>query len=699
MSNNSNFSGDLQVISTIISSGQQRFLAPGLTHYRKSEDGKLLELDIFDVDSEQFITYAVDTDTIQNNNCFESNQIIQILGIDPVVVSSPHSSQKENKNNNASSNNLLSDSIEKLLVSFAIFTSKMEGVKSSTSGNFVNGNIVVYQSVFTKKLLLQQQIQSKDYILETNNNQKAQKNFKARFLRTDLIYPLKLNQISRSYFYLDIHQCLGDVKGKTLFNINENAHKSIEQDLLDKTHIESDCLRYRQINQEHGMQVVNFEGMLSLLDNSRTSVNIPYPKIEVSEPENVKTDVGQTQLTEEERKKAVLSFLFPNREKNLEYERKQAHSKNINKSEDTSNHKQNTITENNTPYVVCQGAKTYTANSRFLFDNNVELNALGKNGEDYEHKDGFPVYENAVVIVDLGSYRTIILKHKKLIQISKMKEILLDLGFDKHDSIGGIKEIMIIDVLAEGGDDNIVIIFCFKSQQDTVYTAKIEFNYQLNEEDYSYIEKSVHYASQDDSQEIVDNTGINAGSPNKYNSQESHNEEEEEKNDKTFQKKLYNDGDSITDIKKIDLEIYFGVNNAHLSNVYFQNLNQVYYLQESQVVLRDIEKHSICLYNPELYNQIQKVKKMVMNSEAHPKQFTESSFGFFRAIMMINKCILYGEIKQYLEHKKDKNVDQIGVIQIVMKAEIVMQTIDFMLDASNSYNRLIKLLDKDGVEF
>jgi hypothetical protein len=73
MSNNSNFSGDLQVISTIISSGQQRFLAPGLTHYRKSEDRKLLELDIFDIDSEQFVTYAVDTDTIENIDCFESN--------------------------------------------------------------------------------------------------------------------------------------------------------------------------------------------------------------------------------------------------------------------------------------------------------------------------------------------------------------------------------------------------------------------------------------------------------------------------------------------------------------------------------------------------------------------------------------------------------------------------------------------------
>jgi len=70
--------------------------------------------------------------------------------------------------------------------------------------------------------------------------------------KDDLIYPLGLYQISQDNFYIDMPQCLPSQR-KMIYNITLDRERNIEKDLLDKTDIESDCLRYRQQNHDFGM--------------------------------------------------------------------------------------------------------------------------------------------------------------------------------------------------------------------------------------------------------------------------------------------------------------------------------------------------------------------------------------------------------------------------------------------------------------
>jgi hypothetical protein len=138
--------------------------------------------------------------------------------------------------------------------------------------------------------------------------------------------------------------------------------------------------------------------------------------------------------------------------------------------------------------VLCQNLNPRGNNSRFLLDNNVDLNSLGKNGIDADCKDGFPVYEKALVVIDLIFYRSFIFKHHKLVKIPRLQEILGDLGYDKNDFAEGVKSLVVLDIYSSKRPDNskedngiekevVNLMFCFDEDHEVIYTAEVLRNF------------------------------------------------------------------------------------------------------------------------------------------------------------------------------------------------------------------------------
>jgi len=77
------------------------------------------------------------------------------------------------------------------------------------------------------------------------------------------------------------------------------------------------------------------------------------------------------------------------------------------------------------------------------------------------------------VIVDLGLYKSIIIRHKKLIKSKSMQSILNDLGYDKNDFLDGLKDLLVVDIIPEKENGSHWIFFSFKSEPSVIHRAQI----------------------------------------------------------------------------------------------------------------------------------------------------------------------------------------------------------------------------------
>jgi len=219
----------------------------------------------------------------------------------------------------------------------------------------------------------------------------------------------------------------------------------------------------------------------------------------------------------------------------------------------------------------------------------------------------------ALVIIDLGKFRSLIFKHDKLRKIPEMRTILGDLGHDKNDYIDGIREMIVLDIISS---DNKVchIVFSFESDTELICTAKLEFNYCSNTEDYSF------------------------NSLKKYKSQElSVDSQADSYNDEEV--KLYNDGSSFSEIKEYDLKEVTGLlNKIYLQNIYFINDLEFYYLGEDKVTLVNLKNKEIVNYKPTMGKFKSTIQKLISNaSKINPDNYDQSKFNFVRSIVSLNK--------------------------------------------------------------
>lgn len=180
------FTENLFTLKPILSSGKQTYILPNLIKFELED--QLMSMSIFNVDEERFERYSFSKATLEHFDKFEPNHIVQILGIDSAESSGVIEAGDGSKHSNV-------DCGDTLLISFAIYTSKLSGKMNHSVPSLVYGDILVYQVPFKKHHILVSEIKAektKDSKV-TQKMMKASKMFPAVYGKNDRIYPLNIH--------------------------------------------------------------------------------------------------------------------------------------------------------------------------------------------------------------------------------------------------------------------------------------------------------------------------------------------------------------------------------------------------------------------------------------------------------------------------------------------------------------------------
>lgn len=212
----------------------------------------------------------------------------------------------------------------------------------------------------------------------------------------------------------------------------------------------------------------------------------------------------------------------------------------------------------------------------------VTYNALGEGFEDHEIRRGYSPYEEGLCIIDLLRYEAYYLKEKKNIKILK---IWRSGKFEKNEAFLEVEK----DEKPRPGKDNQIlkVIFFKTGEEYFLYEGTLKKNLKVNNESFEVESRSEmeEGGSEDKDDDLSDGKGSNF-KLKKY-------ESEPVLNGNSLD---YNDGDFITDVKRIPnlLDLEKGGNFTINKDKFFFPFNEEIYVLENDKIL-SLRKKSIII--------------------------------------------------------------------------------------------------------